>query len=60
MFDPWTMISIIKYINILDFFEDRERVKREMMNEYKLCFDRIGDNTEAFCQGAKIIWRIQR
>lgn len=46
MFDPLLMISIITYINIRDYFDDRERAKREMMHEYKLCFDGIGDNSE--------------
>lgn len=46
MFDPLSMISIITYINIRDYFDDRERAKREMLHEYKLCFDGIGDNAE--------------
>ena len=44
MFDFGSMLAITTMFAVRDYYNDKERLKREMANQYRICFNEIGDN----------------
>lgn len=46
MIDFGSILAITTMFAVRDYYNDKEKMKKEKANQYKICFDKIGDNVE--------------